>query len=161
MSGATGVTTPDRSDVLDGLASLIGDDRPDTGGRPDLAVAACVVAVDGHDAMRELDEAGTDAAMGELSRRLDRLVRANDVLGRVGEDRLCLGVRIAPGSAGVLVERVIGAAAMPIELGGDVVSLGVTVGVAFDEGAGPAADRAGRLLAAAEHDVERRRARGR
>jgi GGDEF domain-containing protein len=116
----------------------------------------CVIAIDGYDGLVELDGSGVAAAMDEIGRRLDRLVRASDVLGRLGPDRFVLvAASLAPAVAGHLVERIGGAVAMPIELGGQPISIGVTVGVAFAERRSDAAA----VLQEASDDVDRIRSR--
>lgn len=156
------MASPDRAAVIEGLARLIGDGRPrlDRGG--ETRAAACVIAVEGHAELDQLDPEGTEAAMEEIVGRLDGLVRTNDALGRIAPDRIVLGVNIAPGVAGVLVDRIAGAAALPIEVAGQVLSLEVTVGIAFDsDDHGLSLRRAEVLLDGAETEVDRLRSRRR
>ena len=122
----------------------------------DARPAVCVIAVDDLASLERMDAAGAAAAMDELGRRLDHLVRSADLLGELGPGVLALAAAaLAPAVAGSVVERIHGAVAMPLEVGGHPLSLGVTVGVAF---ALPGDDAAG-IVARAEGDVERIRSR--
>jgi GGDEF domain-containing protein len=148
---------PNRETVVARLDALLSNSltRPEAAGaaaRP----AVCVVAVDGHEELCALDRPGAEAAMAEIGRRLDRLVRSGDVLGRLAADRFVLVVpSLAPTVAGSLVERITGAVAMPIEVDRTPVSISVTVGLAFAQRRVDAA----RLVHDAEADVSRIRAR--
>ncbi len=166
---------PDRAALVDHVAALLSADHEghDHGRASDARTAVCVIDVGGYGAMYERDPSGTMQVMGEVVRRLDRLVRAGDVLGALGPGRLALVVRISPVVAGSLSGRIEGAVAMPLEVGGELVSLSVLVGSAFapvgsphepDRRAGdphgsgrPSAPEA--LMAAAERDVELQLAR--
>lgn len=107
----------------------------------------------GHDELYSIDAEGTDLALIEITRRLDRLVRADDLLGRVSPDQFLLAAAsVAPSTAGVIMERVSGAVAMPIDIGGQPVSLAVEIGLAFAfDGASSES-----MIAAAEKDRARR-----
>ncbi len=118
----------------------------------DARPAICVIGIDGFPEIVELDPDGAEAAVTEVFRRLDQLVRSVDVLGRIATDRMVLAVPgLAPAVAGSLVERIAGAAAMPIGIADRTVSIGVTVGVAFAEGD----DDAGAVLERAEAELDR------
>jgi GGDEF domain-containing protein len=122
----------------------------------DARPAVCVVALDDVASLAAGDPDGPAAVAGELARRLDHLVRSADLLGQLGPGVLALATpRLAPSVAGSLVERITGAAAMPLDVGGATLSLGVIVGVAF---AVPGDDAAA-ILVRAEEDVARRRSR--
>ncbi len=175
---------PDRSGVLRHVDALVSA-RPATvahGRVSDARPAVCVVIVEGYQVLAERDPTGTEAAMGEVVRRIDRLVRANDLLGTLGPGRFALVAHISPAVAGALAVRIAGAVAMPLDLAGESLSLPVTVGMAFldppardpsggdpspSEGAGPyravpqeaAPQRAVALLLAAERDAELQQAR--
>ena len=91
-----------------------------------------LVAIDGSGELRALDPAGFAAAMQEVSRRLDRLVRSSDVLGNTADGTFALvAASVASSSAGALVERVAGAVAMPLQIDGNDVSLRALVAMAF------------------------------
>lgn len=100
----------------------------------------------------ELDGEGMDKAIGEIAWRLDKLVRSGDLLGMVAPDTFVLAASsIAPSAAGVVMERIAGAVAMPLEIGGGPVSLRVAIGLAFAfDGASPEL-----MLQAAERDMAR------
>ena len=166
---------PDRAALLAHLTALLSaaPEGHDHGRASDVRTAVCVIDVDGYDAMFGRDPSGTMQVMGEIVRRLDRLVRSGDVLGALRPGRLALVVRISPVVAGSLSGRIEGAVAMPLEVGGELVSLSVLVGTAFAPVGRPTdTDRrvgtpraAGRntsaedLMSAAERDVELQLAR--
>ncbi len=136
---------PDRSEVVARLDAMLAD-----GHRP----AVYLVAVDGYDQLVDRDSEGTRAAMAEAARRLDRLIRSSDVLGTVRPGTFILvGSGVEPTVAGALVERIRGAAALPVEVDGGPVSLRVDVGLAFatPESSGDA------LVVLADDDLRRSR----
>lgn len=136
---------PDRAEVINRVDAMLAD-----GHRP----AVYLVAVDGYDDLVERDRRGTAQAMQETFRRLDRLVRNSDVLGRSGPGTFILvGSGVEPSVAGALVERIQGAAALPVEVAGEPVSLRVDIGLAF----ATAANSATELLNRAEADLVRSR----
>jgi PleD family two-component response regulator len=119
--------------------------------------AVIVVAVDDVASLEERDPVGTGAALREVARRLDRLVRSSDLLGLLGPGEFAFATpSLSAGVAGALVERIEGAVAMPLEIAGEALSLGVTVGIAF---ATPG-ERAASLVPRAEAEVVRRRTQG-
>ncbi len=147
---------PGRAEIVDRLAELLagGGTRPaalpqDT---PTRRPAVYVVAIDGYGELVAADTGGAATAVDEVARRLDRLVRHGDVLGRLAEDRFVLVASgTSPAFAGAIVERIEGAAALPVEIAGDPVSLSVSVGVAFSAAG---ADAAG-VVAEAEAEADR------
>jgi diguanylate cyclase (GGDEF)-like protein/PAS domain S-box-containing protein len=86
--------------------------------------------------------AAGDRVLVEVARRLTETVRAEDVAARQGGDEFTVllarirGVDEAAASA----ERLIEALARPIDLGGDLVGVGVSIGIAMAGAAGPIAD---------------------
>lgn len=114
--------------------------------------AAYAIGIVDYRRLVELDEEGMDKAIDEITWRLDKLVRSGDVLGMIAPDTFLLGTAsMAPSSAGVVMERISGAVAMPLEINGDAVSLRVAIGLAFAfDGASPEA-----MLSAAERDLQR------
>lgn len=114
--------------------------------------ALYLIGILGHHELRSMDPAGCDEAMTEVSRRLDRLVRGSDVLGCTAPGTFALAAgSVTPTSAGALVERIEGATAMPLEIGGSVVSLRAMVALAFADGDGRGED----LMCDAERDLAR------
>ena len=114
--------------------------------------ALYLVGVQDHDELRSIDAEGCAEAMDEVSRRLDRLVRGSDVLGYTAPGTFALAAgSVTPTSAGALVERIEGAAALPLEIGGEVVSLRALVALAFAEG-GASGEQ---LMSDAERELER------
>ena len=114
--------------------------------------AIYAIGVDSYDELAASDDALARYAMAEVTRRLDRLVRSSDVLGVLAPGRFGLAAAsVAPSTAGVIMERMTGAVAMPLDLASETVSLSVTIGVAFAF-AGASADE---LVAAAETDLDR------
>jgi GGDEF domain-containing protein len=123
----------------------------------DARPAVCVIALDDVASLDRVDPTSPAAVMSEVARRLDHLVRSVDLLGQLGPGVLALAApSLAPAVAGSLVERITGAIAMPLDVGAQTLSLGVTVGVGF---AGPGDDAAA-IVARAEGDVDRIRSRG-
>lgn len=98
------------------------------------------------------DPQGVGAAVDEIAWRLDKLVRSGDVLGIIVPNTFVLATAaMAPSSAGVVMERITGAFAMPLDIGGETVSLRAAIGLAFAfDGASPES-----MLAAAERDMQR------
>jgi GGDEF domain-containing protein len=134
---------PDASSTTARLDELLAG-----GSRP----ALFLIAVDGHDELAVADADGTRAAMDEVVRRLDHLVRSSDLLGAVCPGTfLLVGSGVDPSVAGALVERIQGAVALPLEVGGGPVSLRVDVGLAFADGGSSGAQ----LLARATDDLRR------
>lgn len=120
-------------------------------------LAVYLVSVEGYDRLLASDADGAHHVLRQVARRLDRLVRGSDLLAVEGPGRFVLvATDVAPAVAGALVERVEGAAALPVEFDGATVSLQVRVGLALaSEGGG-----AGDLLHRAADDLERVRRRG-
>jgi GGDEF domain-containing protein len=138
---------PDRDAVLGRLDALLAQ-----GQRP----AVYLVAVDGYEVLEARDPDGTRTAMRSAAGRLDRLVRSSDVLGAIAPGTFVLvGSNVEPSVAGALVERVEGALALPLDVGGEPLSLKVDVGVAFATSASSGAD----LLERADADLLRSRRR--
>lgn len=80
----------------------------------------------------EIDPGGAETLVDEAKRRLDRLVRSGDALGFVNPDSFLLATgEMEPATAGAVMDRIRGALAMPLEIGGCPVSLTVAIGVAF------------------------------
>lgn len=122
---------PDRDALHAHLDALGGEGS--TGGARRNGDSRCAVVVIGiaDPDLSDLAPGPLDAVLVEVVRRVDRLVRASDLLAQMGPGRLALGLPLAPSAAGALVERVEGAVSMPIQLGVDLVSLPALVGVAF------------------------------
>ncbi len=113
--------------------------------------ALYLVGIDGHDELVSIDPSGCTAGMTEVSRRLDRLVRGSDVLGYTAPGTFALAAgSVTPVSAGALVERIEGAVALPLEIGGDVWSLRALVALAFAEDGASGED----LMRRAERDLD-------
>ncbi len=153
---------PDRLELCRRFDEAIGRARDrspqllEHGRDADARPAVCLLAVDDVASLASDDPDGPAAVSTELARRIDHLVRSADLLGQLGPGELALATpALAPAVAGSLVERITGAVAMPLDVGGRTLSLGVTVGVAF---AAPGDDAAA-ILTRAEGDVERRRSR--
>jgi len=112
--------------------------------------ALYLVGIQGHDELRTMDPDGCADAMTEVSRRLDRLVRGTDVLGYTAPGTFALAAgSVTPSSAGALIERIEGAAAMPLEIGVDMLSLRAFVALAFAQGGASGEE----LMCEAERDL--------
>lgn len=108
------------------------------------------ISIDGFDALSGADPHAGPRIMDELANRLTRLVRSNDVLAVLGPGVFALaGGGVEQMDAEVVLERIRGVFAMPVELDGELVSLPVTVGVAHCE----RASSPGQLVEQAEHDL--------
>ena len=114
--------------------------------------AIYAIGIVDHQQVISLDPEGVAKAMEEIAWRLDKLVRSGDVLGLGAPDTFLLAAAsMAPSSAGVVMERITGAVAMPLEIDGGPVSLRVGIGLAFAfDGASSES-----MLAAAERDMLR------
>jgi GGDEF domain-containing protein len=120
MDPVTGL--PDRTNLTDTLAEMITD-----GERP----ALFAVSMDGYATLVDEQRGAAEAAMREVGSRLSRLVRANDLLAVLGPGRFALaGPGVEEADAEVVLDRIRGVFALPLEVGGDVVSFPVTVGTA-------------------------------
>ena len=116
--------------------------------------AVYVLAVDGYDVLAARDPEGARESMREAAQRLDRLVRSSDVLGTVQPGTFILvGAGIEPAVAGSLVERIQGALAFPMDVGGESLSLRVDIGVAFSTAGSVSRD----LVESAGADLRRSR----
>lgn len=147
---------PDRSAVLGHVTDLLARHRStsDHARATDVRPAVLVIHVEGYPALCARDPLGSEAAMRDVTRRLDRLVRSGDLLGRLAPDRLVVAVDISPAVVGAMVERVRGAVAMPVEVAGELISLVAVVGLAIADAATERSPAdAELLLARAEADV--------
>lgn len=155
--------SPDRDGVLVHLTTLVQTLTPDDrhGRSADLRPALFVVSIEGFASLSDADACAGDALMAEVLRRVDRLIRSSDLLGVLEPGRLILAVGLSPAMAGALVERLAGAVAMPIEVQGELVSLGSLIGTAFvgSEDLPWGDGSADALLARAEHDIDLQRRR--
>lgn len=114
--------------------------------------AVYTIGIVDYERLVNLDRAGMEQAVEEIAWRLDKLVRSGDVLGLIVPNTFVLATAaMAPSSAGVVMERIAGAIAMPLDIAGDAVSLRAAIGLAFAfDGASAEA-----MLSAAERDMQR------
>jgi len=113
---------PGRSEVIGRLAEMLSAQQ-----RPTLFA----IAVHGVDDLRGDDPEGTEAALAEAGRRLSRLTRSSDLLGRLSPGVFVLvGPSVDTSHADVLHQRITGVFALPLEVGDHAVSLPVSVGLA-------------------------------
>lgn len=157
---------PDRYRLLAHLDALAGD-VPAAGTRrhDDARCAVCVIGLAdpalADPALAAPPGGSPDDVLVEVVRRVDRLVRASDLLAQIGPGRLALGMPLAPSAAGALIERVEGAVSMPIRWGAELVSLPASIGVAFHTADQPwEADSAAHLVERAIEDARLRSRRG-
>ena len=116
---------PNRDAVLDVVRAALA--RLDRGGPP---VAILFLDLDGFKPVN--DRYGHDAGdlfLIKVANRLQHQLRASDVVGRVGGDEFVAVCDAADAEA--LAGRIGKAVATPIQVGGDRVSVGVSVGVAI------------------------------
>ncbi len=130
---------PDRQELVDRLAELISQiDRTPADETVGRAPALFAIEVEGYRVLARSDPAGADALCDEVVRRLDRLVRSTDVVGRVDEDRyVLLAGAVVPETAGSIVDRLRSAFAMPLEVAGSLVSIPVRTAVELWSGDHP------------------------
>lgn len=116
--------------------------------------ALFAVAMDGYDELAGQQPAGAEAAMREVGTRLSKLVRSNDVLAVLGPGLFALaGPGVEEADTEVVLDRIRGVFAMPVEVGGEVVSFPVTIGIApYVHNAS-----ADEVVVVAEADLSRRR----
>jgi GGDEF domain-containing protein len=139
---ATGL--PGRDAVIDRLDELLGGGR-----RP----AVFVVAIHGYPELAETERGAADAVARELAGRLSLLVRHSDLLAVIAPGIFVLvSPGVEPSDGSILLDRVQGAFALPVAVGGDSVSFPVTVGVAH----GAHGMNAPGVLAEAESDLRKR-----
>jgi diguanylate cyclase (GGDEF)-like protein len=106
-----------------------------------------------------LGHAAGDEVLARIADRLREIIRDDDVAARVGGDEfvvLCEGLTDVEALAG-LAERVIGLVQQPIDVAGDQVQVGISIGVAVARAGGVEADR---LLIAADQAMYRAKATG-
>jgi diguanylate cyclase (GGDEF)-like protein/PAS domain S-box-containing protein len=86
--------------------------------------------------------AAGDRVLVEVARRLSETVRAEDVAARQGGDEFTVLLATTHGAdeAAASAQRLIEALAHPIDLGGYVIGVGVSIGIALAGGGGPVAD---------------------
>lgn len=153
---------PDRSALIDRLEALLDAAGTTRATGPSdrsgiRAPAIFVVQVEGYEG---LAAEAREVLEREVVRRLDRLVRSTDVVGRLAADRYVLVAdALAPESAGAVAERLRSAFAMPLSLERQLVSLPVRIAVEHPAGRRGRRVRAEDLLAGAEAQLERREGR--
>jgi GGDEF domain-containing protein len=135
---------PDRIQLVTAVDALLSDgDLP----------AIFTVAINGYSDL--LAKSGTSAsqALIEIADRLRMITRDDDVLALIAPGVFAfMGNAIEPVDASVIQQRLQGGFAMPVDLGEEVVSFPVTVGVAYAE----SGITGSRLLADAEQDLRSR-----
>lgn len=132
---------PDRPLLLENLAEMIA-----AGESPGVFA----ISIDGFEDLPGGEGNAGERAMAELAKRLSRLVRSNDLLAVLSPGVFALaGAGVAEIDAAVVRDRIRGVFAMPVEVGGELVSLPVTMGVAHSS----EADSARELVTLAESDL--------
>lgn len=133
---------PDRPLLIENLAEMIA-----AGESPGVFA----ISIDGFADLPGSDVDAGEWAMAELAGRLSRLVRSNDVLAVLSPGIFALaGAGVEQIDAAVVLQRIRGVFAMPVEVDGELVSLPVTVGVAHYTEATSARE----LVALAELDLQ-------
>jgi diguanylate cyclase (GGDEF)-like protein len=150
-------------DALTGLAnrSLLGDrlSRLVAASRRNASpLAVLIFDLDGFKGVNDsLGHAAGDALLAELARRALGCVRESDTVGRLGGDEfLVLLPDTDREGARMVAEKILGAAALPFDLGRERVSVSASIGGSFLPG--PAADGDALVQAAdrALYDAKRR-----
>ena len=112
---------------LQALLDTLGDTAP--------AVAVLYVDVDGFTSINEsLGEPAGDQLLVILGRRLRRALRAEETVGRFGNDEfvLCAGVEDGRGAA-VIAQRIAGVLSAPAVVDGHPISPTVSIGIAITD----------------------------
>ncbi|HET7486320.1 MAG TPA: GGDEF domain-containing protein [Acidimicrobiales bacterium] len=101
-----------------------------------------------------------DRLLARVANRLQRQMRGTDLIGRVGGDEF---LAVCEGDAGPLADRLRAAVGAPLEIGGERIDVGVSIGVAVADGeaALPTEDQIRDLLVEADRAMyaEKRRHR--
>ncbi len=141
MDAITGL--PDRRELVATLSEMLHEREHPT---------LFAVAIDGY---RDLESTrGDDAksALREVGSRLSLLVRSNDMLAVLSPGVFAFaGSGVEVTDTKVVLDRIRGVFAMPVDVGGDAVSFPITVGIAHS---GPATT-AGEMIDSAESDLRR------
>ncbi len=140
MDPITGL--PDRDELTETLSEMLTErERP----------ALFAVSIDGYLALAADHPIEAEVAMREIGSRLSRLVRANDMLAVLSSGVFALaGPGVETADNDVLLDRIRGVFALPVEIGGDAVSFPITVGIAASASGVGAAD----MILAAESDLQ-------
>lgn len=134
---------PERSKLMETLEEMLT-------GREHPAVFA--VSIDGYPALARSRPEAAEGAMREVARRLSGLVRSNDVLAVLAPGVFALaGSGVESADTEVVLERIRGVFAMPVEVADEAVSFPITVGIAHSSPEVTAED----LVDAAEADLRR------
>jgi diguanylate cyclase (GGDEF)-like protein/hemerythrin-like metal-binding protein/PAS domain S-box-containing protein len=97
-------------------------------------LALCFLDLDGFKQVNDrFGHAAGDTLLIELARRLKKLVRNSDTVARVGGDEFVIVITDLkkPQNAAILLDRILGCIAAPIQLEGDSVQVTATIGVAL------------------------------
>jgi diguanylate cyclase (GGDEF)-like protein len=111
------------------------------GRTPDVVAVLCLDLDQFKEVNDTLGHPAGDALLRQVAGRLQGEVRPADTLSRLGGDEFAVilnGLR-DPGDAAAFADRVIRALSMPFQLGAQVVTIGVSVGIALYDGAAIAA----------------------
>lgn len=134
---------PDRASLLSSISEMIA-----AGESP----AVFAISIDGFGILSGIEPDAGPRIMEELAGRLTRLIRSNDVLSVIGPGVFVLaGAGMEQVDGDVVLERIRGVFAMPVELDSEIVSLPVTIGIAHFDGSASAS--AEDLVARAERDL--------
>ncbi len=135
---------PDRIQLVTAVDELVRDgDLP----------AIFTVAINGYRDLLAQNSASASDALIEIADRLRMITRDDDLLALIAPGVFAfMGNAIEPVDASVIQQRLQGGFAMPVDLGDEVVSFPVTVGVAYAQ---PGVSGS-QLLADAEADLRSR-----
>jgi diguanylate cyclase (GGDEF)-like protein len=101
---------------------------------PPLPVAVAYLDLDGFKAINDgYGHAAGDEVLVELGRRFGREMRAGDVVARLGGDEFAVVLtdQADEATAVAIVERLLAAAAQPVDVGGGAVTLAASAGLAI------------------------------
>jgi diguanylate cyclase (GGDEF)-like protein len=120
---------PNRAVMLDRFATLIAHAK-----RRGTQAAVLFLDLDGFKQINDrLGHAAGDAALREVGRRLEAVVRQVDTVSRHGGDEfiVLLGEVSQPSDAALVAEKIGGALAVPHEVDGHVLRLAASIGIAL------------------------------
>jgi diguanylate cyclase (GGDEF)-like protein len=127
---------PNRAGVLTELHAAVA-----RAGEKRTTIGVLFVDLDGFKQINDLYGHGTgDALLQEVGRRLKRLCRGSDIVGRLGGDEFIVLLANVDGAADAeqAAQRVATALSAAIELGGERFTIGASVGLTLADGSSPA-----------------------
>lgn len=132
--------------------------------RGSVSYAVMIVDLDGFKPVNDINgHAAGDEVLREIATRLGDLSRTDDMVARLGGDEFgvvldCVGPERATEAASAFAERVIASIGRPINIGGQTVEVGASIGISICPNDGTDSET---LLRAADMAMYRAKAEGR